>query len=451
MKKPLPMLPVLMLSVFSCSSDDHNAAPSATQGPNSDTLPATSPATDATSDSENIPAFAPANSDALEAVYRSDIALEDVDGDGDRDLMVTGSTLTNAISELYLNDGVGNFTRVLDANIVPVTDASISLDDVDADGDPDLFLAGTNNTDTIATLYINDGSGLFTEVTDHNVVPLLAVSLDTGDVDEDGSADLVMSGYSNDQYKVVLYKNNGSGAFTAIELASYDSPTVKNQTVELADLDQDGDLDIAFLFFHADGQSTQTYKVVTLQNDGSGVYSPLTEINADNGFVSQRYCNMTLADFDLDGDLDTFLGCDFTSFRHWAGSSRLLLNDGQGGFTQSENISFPTMSSDFCHSDINADTIADILAVGGVHDLAGIYIGSDIPSAILYQSNAQNGYEPEDSGTLNGIIEGSCAIGDVNGDNVSDVILTGLVSSSADPSVADKLSIDVYLNNILVE
>ena len=61
----------------------------------------------------------------------------DVDGDGDLDLLVNGIA---AGTRLFLNDGKGHFTEVLDSGLSRTASAtSLALADIDGDGDLDLY------------------------------------------------------------------------------------------------------------------------------------------------------------------------------------------------------------------------------------------------------------------------------------------------------------------------
>jgi len=77
------------------------------------------------------------------------IAFSDIDGDNDQDVLVTGTTGRTGrngeggfLSYLYTNDGLGNFTKVLEIPFDGVFYSSIAFADVDGDNDPDVLITG---------------------------------------------------------------------------------------------------------------------------------------------------------------------------------------------------------------------------------------------------------------------------------------------------------------------
>jgi len=181
-------------------------------------------------------------SEVTEAVVNSrSVNWIDVDGDNDLDLFVGNEQLEN---ELYLNqDGV----LIRDSintlfNILNPTFGS-SWDDVDNDGDFDLFLANFGQQNWI---YINDGSGIFFSTSVGNGTKN-SIGSTFGDIDNDGDLDLFVTvGFadqSEDNANELLI-NDGTGVFTSVT----DDPTVltpiSSYGTALADYNNDGFLDL---------------------------------------------------------------------------------------------------------------------------------------------------------------------------------------------------------------
>jgi hypothetical protein len=95
----------------------------------------------------------------FDGVRFSSIAFADVNGDGLEDVLITGlNSSGERISKLYTNDGMGNFSEMMDTPFDGVDQGSIAFADVNGDGHEDVFITGLNSScERIAKLYINDG------------------------------------------------------------------------------------------------------------------------------------------------------------------------------------------------------------------------------------------------------------------------------------------------------
>jgi predicted nucleotidyltransferase len=132
----------------------------------------------------------------FEDVSYGSIAFADVDGDDDKDLLITGSTVgLGRISKLYTNDGTGSFTEMTGTPFEGVRDSSIAFADVDGDNDQDVLITGyTSPLRRISKLYTNDGTGSFTEMTGTPFEGVDNSSIAFADVDGDNDKDVLITG-----------------------------------------------------------------------------------------------------------------------------------------------------------------------------------------------------------------------------------------------------------------
>ena len=224
----------------------------------------------------------------------------DYDLDSDLDLFVANSA-GDLRNFLYRNEGAGSFTRI-DTGVV-VTEAVASRHgawgDMDGDGDLDLFVA--NEGATFNSLYENLGGGTFVKITTGPVVTAVADSWGAswGDMDNDGDLDLFVANNANQLN--FLYVNDGSGNFTNAPNGPVTLTFSWSVGSSWVDYDNDGDLDL----FVADGWgSSPSSKQTNLlfDNDGTGSFTKVTghAVVTDSGWSY----GAAWGDHDLDGDLD---------------------------------------------------------------------------------------------------------------------------------------------------
>ncbi|MBU6123380.1 FG-GAP-like repeat-containing protein, partial [Hymenobacter siberiensis] len=247
--------------------------------------------------------------------FPTSVAVGDVDGDGDLDLL-TANQGSNTVS-VRLNDGTGNFTApATNPNPAVGTEPySVAVGDVDGDGDLDLLTANLSGT---VSVRLNDGTGNFTApATNPNpAVGANPVSVAVGDMDGDGDLDLLTANLNNNTVSVRL--NDGTGNFTAP--TTNPNPAVGSSPINVAvgDVDGDGDLD---LLTANTGDATVSVRL----NDGTGNFTaPAT--NADPA-VGTNPISVAVGDVDGDGDLDLLTA------NQGSNTVSVRLNDGTGNFT----------------------------------------------------------------------------------------------------------------------
>ena len=195
---------------------------------------------------------------ALGSSESRNVALGDLDGDGDLDAYVANQ----GINRVWINDGGGVFSdsgQVLGAN----DSHDVLLGDLDGDGDLDAFVTnlGTNR------VWVNDGTGAFSDSA-QSLGAETSVNAALGDVDGDGDHDAVVSNDVTGQANEV-WLNDGSGGFTA---SAQSIGTGTSRDVALGDIDADGDLDLLVVNRNESDQLHQRrIRRVLRQRPGSGI------------------------------------------------------------------------------------------------------------------------------------------------------------------------------------
>ncbi|MEM7513663.1 MAG: FG-GAP-like repeat-containing protein, partial [Bacteroidota bacterium] len=236
--------------------------------------------------------------ESFSGVKQGSIDFADIDNDGDKDLLLSGDGLS-PITELYVNDGKGKFTEIPNTPFLDVYLSSSAFADIDNDGDQDVLISGWDVTGfPISELYLNDGTGEFTEDKSAQISPAGSSSIEFEDFDSDGDVDLVLSGRSPSLVPFTeLYINNGSGDFSLREGGSISG--ISAGEISSADIDNDGDKDLLIT-----GQSTGIGGLTELYtNDGSGNFTELIS----SSFLGVSFSSAAFSDIDLDGDQDLII------------------------------------------------------------------------------------------------------------------------------------------------
>lgn len=236
-------------------------------------------------------------------VQFGDSKFSDVDNDGDLDLLITGSNLQpSSFANLYTNDGSGNFSLVSNTPFQASSSGDIAFEDIDNDGDQDVMIVGYNSLGNLfSKLYQNNGLGVFIELTTNFIKASGPIAF--FDYDNDGDQDVIIAGGdTNSITTTTLYSNNGSGLYTIVPSTPFLG--TKDGDIGISDTDNDGDLDILL-----NGYVSGTTKTSTIYlNDSSGVFSVLANTN----FPQTSLGNVEFADFDNDGDEDVLISGSIT-------------------------------------------------------------------------------------------------------------------------------------------
>lgn len=216
----------------------------------------------------------------------------DFDNDGKIDLAVSATESGG----VWIARGAGNGKFSSSQTVLTGADAhGVAVLDVDGDGDLDIVDALFGESPNDMAVLLNDGSGTFAAPSYFASGCSGAWGLASGDVDGDGLIDLVLGCVSDSKIAVMLGK--GDGSFDV--LPAQDAGGAPWQ-VALGDLDGDGDLDVT-LALAGFGYGAFAGGAVLMGN-GDGTFGSPTTFD-----VGGHTPATDLGDFDGDGDLDWLL------------------------------------------------------------------------------------------------------------------------------------------------
>lgn len=231
------------------------------------------------------------------------LATADLDNDGKNDIIRTAEYSATHFN-WYKNLGLGVFES---RNIFPSDNTyeynfgNVIIKDINGDGNKDIVLQyGAANSATFSW-FINNGTGIFTE----RRLPqsfYQGHSFGAEDLDGDGDIDLVSANLSSyyGTNKVVWYENlDGNGNFGPLKTIDPAIPgsNFGGYSIDIypKDLDRDGDIDIV-------GRSDHNSNIVWYENlDGKGNFAATRTLFTETGF---KINSISFDDFNNDGYVD---------------------------------------------------------------------------------------------------------------------------------------------------
>lgn len=353
------------------------------------------------------------------------------------------------------------FFNRANVSVVPVAQSNewlgdFELGDINGDGRPDIVVGAAtdiNNSDRDA-LYtiINNGDGSFpsspnAKYTDSD---WWVRGIELGDFNGDGALDVAIANYNDDEVWVRFNKNDGSGALEHPASTTYDVGD-RPQYLATGDFDGDGKLDIAVvdlqnpntaaadddkisILLGKNSKSFQDDKTFSVNKDITGMWSG--DINGDGKddllvSVSGDYPNYMIAyiskgdgtfatnRFGIYGDtyLLTKLNGDdrvalITAQNNVAGTIfiRYWENGGYGAPVKQITMALGHLAEYIAVGDVNGDGITDIVTAG-----------SNSVSVLIGQGN--NNFAPEKSYSLHDKGINGLRVADLNGDGKADIVV----------------------------
>lgn len=325
-------------------------------------------------------------------------AFFDADNDGDLDLYVTsgGNEFPNGSinyqDRLYLNNGNNSWTKSPNLPKYQVSNSCVTPFDLDNDGDQDLFVGGRQSPGKwpfpVDSKILRNEESKFLDVTSE-VAPFLSklgmvTDAESADLNGDGKSDLILAG----EWLAprILLNNNGK---LEESTSGLDHAIGWWNTIEVLDIDNDGDLDIMagnlglnikykanpespFSVFCDDFDENGSYDIV-LSYYEKGSCFPVRGRQCSSEqmpFIKKKfptYDQFSVATMsDIHGDnLKKALQYHATEFR-----SGSWINDGSGQFRFSP---FPNEAQIFpvqgiVPLDINSDGFQDLILAGNYYN-----------------------------------------------------------------------------------
>jgi hypothetical protein len=261
--------------------------------------------------------------------FAHEVYAHDLDMDGDMDVLGASSNLD--LISWWRNDG-GNPVAWTEQTIGGSSDGakSVRVADLDEDGDNDVV--GASLYDNEITWWRNEGGNpiQWTEFTiDFNFGG--AHRVQTIDIDNDQDQDILAVAYFGNE--IAWYRNDGGNPLTWSK-QTIGTGFINACIAQAADLDGDGDLDVA-------GSAQTSDEVAWWRNDGG---SPIvwTKFYIDEYF--DRVWPLYVCDLDQDSDEDVIAGSG------WAGTNEVKWWENTGpGITETRgqklscNVTGPTI------------------------------------------------------------------------------------------------------------
>ncbi len=279
------------------------------------------------------------------------IASGFIDGDAYADI-VTATTITNQLV-WYKNNGDGTFTA--QSNITNTINyvGSIMLVDLNNDTFLDLLVAAYSSNSV--TWYPNDGAGNFGA---EQLIGTVngASGLAVGTIDAGSTIDVAVTSY--DDNNVVWFANNGTGTFGSANIL--DNTLAAPGTINLKDIDNDGDLDALVSTAVGSGNVDvlQIFKNDLVPGGTANYVIEPTPVTTGKNY----FANAIFEDLDGDSDFDVLA----TELSTTTGTGNFYWYENTGsGFTQNQITTTVGNPSTTLFEDLDDDGLKDIVLSSG--------------------------------------------------------------------------------------
>ena len=366
----------------------------------------------------------------------------DYDADGDLDLFIPNAP--GGDNALFRNDQ-GAFENVAAAAEVSGEASGFTgalAGDIDNDGCTDLFLTGAGGfigAGLPSRLYRNDCDGTFTDITAGSGIDAghLATMAAFGDIDNDGFVDLYIASpgdfFTATLTPQKLYRNNGDGTFIDIS-ASAGVDTARGGCVAgFSDFNSDGLQDLLLGNCNTlDTSGPQPFPIPgpweMWINQGDLTFVDVaTEagLGARDGFPMA----VTMADYDLDGDLDFFatgMGPENPFSPGLLGEHVMFQNQGDGTYgddTYGSGLGGWEWGWGASFADFDNDGDEDLTNVGSVATGGFLFLGDLASPGRVFENDGTGHFDAVLDFGLEFQSTSGLAVADYDGDGFSDIVM----------------------------
>lgn len=356
--------------------------------------------------------FSNSNIDLTQS-WLGDTEWADYNNDGFIDLVVSvtgGYSGVERQTTIYKNIDGNTFTP-LNINLPGVSHSILEWNDFNLDGLVDLLIVGATTTpgegDSAHYVFVNNGDDTFTQ-TDSVLTASYYGDGDSGDINNDGRPDIVISGYDeNNTPKTTVFLNQTITP-SVFEPITSEIDDYFFSSSDWADIDNDGDKDLVISgALDTDANEFADTSKVDFYENNNGVMSLISQPNVQGLHLGA----VKFLDIDYDGDMDLVVSGqnydDITSF------FLTVYENNSGVFTVKQELEGVIYSSiDF--GDYDNDGDLDLLITG---------VGSNGRGTTIY--NNTNGTFSDAIANLPGVQGGNAVFGDIDKDEDLDIIING--------------------------
>ena len=370
------------------------------------------------------------------------LAVADINGDGEPDLLVANTCVSDGACVdgsvgVLLGNGDGTFQTAKSYGSDGTGASSIAVKDVNGDGKPDLVVANACGNDgeygcMIGSLgvLLGNGNGTFRAAVNYASGGYEADAVAVGDVNGDGNPDLVVAnqcGNSGNCDGVVgVLLGNGDGPFQPV--VTYDSGGYDAESVAVADVNGDGKPDLVVANLCASSVCTNGGVVGVLLGNGNGTFQ--TPMSYGSG--GQDAESVAVADLNGDGKLDLVVA-------NGNGNVGVLLGNGDGTFQGPMNYgSGGASASSVVVADVNGDGKPDLVVA---NHCASSNCADGSVGVLL--GNGDGTFQAAVSYSSGGVYTDALVLGDLNKDGRLDVVVASEYSTGS----ATTGSVGVLLGN----